>query len=157
MIDSRPVGRQASGRAIVALRGWVRVPGTAGRYRPPTALRAKFKREGKLRAGTVSRRTYENERVQKAGWRNWSDYQRARKSDDYNRLVNRAIVEQGLTRRDIGPESEFSQLYLEMEAEKEISGERDLSPEGPLARMLVYVGLRDPEWEWDVGDTPGET
>ena len=138
--------------------GWVRVPGTAGRYRPPQALRAKFKREGKLRAGTVSRRTYENERVQKVGWRNWSDYQRARKSDDYNRLVNRAIVERGETRRDIGPESEFSQLYLEMEADQEVrQGDRDLSPEGPLAQMLIYVGLRDPEATYDVGDTPGET
>jgi len=27
-------------------------------------------------------------------------------------------------------------------------------PDGPLSRLLVGIGRRDPEWDWAVGDTP---
>jgi hypothetical protein len=31
---------------------------------------------------------------------------------------------------------------------------KDNSARGAKARALVLLGLRDPDWDWDVGDTP---
>lgn len=130
---------------MASLPGWKRLGGSAERYRNPAGE-------------VVSRRQYENARAQRAGWRNWSDYQRTRKSDDYNRWLNRAIDEKGLTRRDIGVDSEFSQRYLTLQLARDTMDESDLkSPDGPLADYLVWIGLRDADDWWDVGDTPGQT
>ncbi len=139
---------------MAKLPGWKRLPGRNERYIDPSGKE-------------VSRRQYENERARHSGWRNWSDYQQTRKSDDYNRWVKRAIDEQGLTRRDIGPGTEFSRQYLQVSAMRQlqnqsVEGETDYeiaenalnSPDGPLAQLLISAGLRPPDAEYDVGDTP---
>lgn len=134
---------------MAALPGWTRLGGRAERYRNP-------------QGEEVSRRQYENARARAAGWANWSEYQRTRKSDDYNRWLNKAIDEQGLTRRDIGVSSDFSRHYLDVKSARayarDTGDESDLrDPNGTLADFLVYIGARDAEDWWDVGDTPGET
>lgn len=140
----------------MALRGWKRSPGKAERYTPPPAERERLRAAGRLRSdGTVSRRQYENYRAQKAGWRSWSDYQRERKSDDYNRLLNIGVENRGLTRRDIGVESEFSKLVVDVRRARADNAADLYDPDGPLADLLVYVGLRQLDDHWDVGDTPG--
>lgn len=130
---------------MAVLPGWKRLGGSAERYRNPSGE-------------VVSRRQYENERARRAGWRNWSDYQRERKSDDYNRWLNIAIDKQGLTRKDIGMASDFSRQYLSVQLARRTGDDDALrDPEGTLANFLVYLGLRQPGDWWDVGDTPGET
>ncbi len=44
--------------------------------------------------------------------------------------------------------SEDFKLVLEMIASK------DHSPDGEVARALVAIGRREPEWDWNVGETP---
>lgn len=134
---------------------WKRVRGSAERYRPPPGRISELRNAGKVRAdGTVSRRTYENERAKRAGWRNWSDYQRTRKSDDYNRLLNVGIANRGLGRKDIGVESGFSKLLLGVRRARRDNSADLFDPDGPLADLLVYVGLRQPDDYWFVGETP---
>lgn len=142
----------------MALPGWKRTPGKSERYVPPARERERLAASGKLRSdGTVSRRQYENYRAQKAGWSSWSDYQRTRKSDDYNRLLNIGIANRGLSRRDIGVESDFSRLSNEVRQARADNAADLYDPDGPLADLLVYVGLRQPDDYWDVGDTPGNS
>lgn len=55
-------------------------------------------------------------------------------------------------------DSEFSQRYLTLQLARDTMDESDLkSPDGPLADYLVWIGLRDADDWWDVGDTPGQT
>lgn len=130
---------------MAKLPGWKRLGGSAERYRNP---------EGR----EVSRRQYENARARAAGWGSWSDYQRHRKSDDYNRWLNVAIDNRGLTRRDIGVESDFSRQYLGVRQARRDNDEDALrNPNGVLADYLVYLGLRSEDDWWDVGDTPSAT
>lgn len=131
-----------------SLDDWQRLPGTAQRY--------KNKRTGK----TISRRQYENIRARSVGWRNWSEYQREAATDDWIRW--RGIVAR---RNDLsyqnpkvsGMGSEFSEHYLKLKRARN-GGHPDLSilydPDGPLAEWLVYLGLRQPDADWDVGESP---
>lgn len=141
----------------MALPGWRRAPGTGRRERYINPA-----------GEEVSRRQYENARAQSAGWRNWSDYQRARKSDDYLRWIGRTSGEAGVSPSQLaGPESEFSQNYLtvsmlrqrqagliEGEPDWEVAERRLTDPDGPLAQLLVDAGLRPPDADYDVGQTP---
>lgn len=44
-------------------------------------------------------------------------------------------------------------LARALEEMNELDEWDDMSADGPLARLLVEYGLRNPEWEHDVGDT----
>ena len=46
----------------------------------------------------------------------------------------------------------FWQL-IEMMMEEDLY--EDLSADGDFANILVEFGLREEDWDWDVGDTPG--
>lgn len=126
--------------------GWRKLPGTAERFIDPSG------RE-------VSRRQFENARAQRAGWDSWSDYQRTRKSESFNRRVKQALDnEMPLSKKDIGVEGTFAQSYVDVRTARRENDQRALrDPNGALADFLVYIGYRDAEDWWDVGDTPGET
>ena len=42
-------------------------------------------------------------------------------------------------------------------AYKDFKTSKNNSAKGPKAKALELFGLRQPEWEWAVGDTPGGT
>lgn len=47
-------------------------------------------------------------------------------------------------------DSDFSQLY----AQALNDNFSDVTANGPLAKLLSSVGLRQDDWEWSVGETP---
>lgn len=140
----------------MAPRGWRKQPGSAERYKPPAGSAARFRRAGKLRAdGTVSRRTFENERVaQKGGWRSWSEYQRVAKTQGYRQAMTGAKRKGQPT----GPLSPLGKATAGTRRERERfrqgKGPDPNRPDGPLADYLVYQGRRDPEASYRVGETP---
>jgi hypothetical protein len=124
---------------------WEKLPGRKERYRN--------KRTGK----TISRRQYENLKARAVGWSSWSEYQREARHDDWMRFRGIAAHQQKLKPKRLGMTSEFSQKYLVMKRARNggIHVAPDLyDPDGPLAEFLVYMGLRKPDAEWNVGDTP---
>lgn len=70
----------------------------------------------------------------------------------YQRNANIERAKQGLpplTRRDVIRNSEFKAAYKII-----ARGKKDKSPNGPLASALVTMGLRKPEWQFPVGESP---
>lgn len=121
----------------MASKGYTRIPGKANRYRTPEGT-------------TISRRQYENLRYRKAGWRSWSDYQRTAKTDEYRRWAKAAADEQNVSARKLkSADSHFNQLYLNAR-----NSGFSTEVEGDFADFLSYTGLRRPDADYDVGDTP---
>lgn len=63
-----------------------------------------------------------------------------------------------LSKKDIGVEGTFAQSYVDVRTARRENDQRALrDPNGALADFLVYIGYRDADDWWDVGDTPGQT
>lgn len=127
--------------------GWRRIkPGEPGYSR---SARTYYDSEGRIR----SRRAADNERLRASGWRNKRDFDtrmtNPKRNRGYARWADFAfthdIPNAELNRSD----SEFNRLFLDFRADP-----NNTAPDGPLAIFLTYIGLREPEWTWDVGDTP---
>jgi hypothetical protein len=114
---------------------------------------------------TLSWRQYSNLRGREAGWSSKSEYERALHGNlhvkDGSRHVHEADAylvwaeicqhERGLPRGAVvGIDTEYSRLFTAALRNKF----RDTSPDSPFAQLLVYVGLRNDDTPWDVGDTP---
>ena len=110
----------------------------------------------------VSRRQYENLRFATFGWKNKSEYERvannpgtlprfpheAKAFDMWARIYSE---EMGGSKADARkPGSEYSQLFAAAYHDQF----RDLSPDGPFAKLLVGIGLRSEKDHWNIGDTP---
>lgn len=143
------------------LPGYKRLPGKDRRYRTPS---------GK----TISRREYDNRRLKKLGWKNRYEMEQFRQSGKYNKWYKR-LVESGkkpseltgfstwaVTIRDTDPDRAEKEVQdIRKEYPKSRAGRKRAdvdprlrNPDGPLAELLVALGLRDSEDEWAVGDTP---
>lgn len=108
----------------------------------------------------ISRRQFENLRIRKAGtlsgWDSWSQFQAARNSPVYKYDMELALKRHpDVTAKDMRKiDSEFNVLFSEAKHfwNKRKSPEyRD--PNGPVANFLVYLGLRDENATYDVGET----
>lgn len=127
---------------MAPLPGWKRLGGSAERYRAPSGE-------------VVSRRQYENVRARQSGWRSWSEYQRTRKSPQFKRAVEDAIAKGTVThKRDVGPNAPISQKWNAVLKARADDAPNLYDPDGPLADYLIYIGRREPDDWWDVGDTP---
>lgn len=120
---------------------WIKLPGKSERY----------KRAGKV----ISRRQYENLKARAVGFKNVSEFQRMARTDDFIRFRGiAAFSAKRSARRYAGLTSPFTQRMLKVKRSRE-SERKDLyDPDGPLAELLVWLGLRKPDAEWNVGDTP---
>lgn len=116
---------------------------------------------------SIPKRQYENLRYTSAGWKSRSEYDRVargtiKKYPGTNRDVphetyafrvwsKRYAESHNLSLQRVrAPDSPFMQDF-----QKAYRGEfTDHTADGPLARILISAGLRQPGWEWDVGDTP---
>lgn len=117
---------------------------------------------GKMLNGvyTISRRQAEQENYTKAGWRSRSDYER--RFDVHSRRGRKYafLREETLKNREVGkrtvdkPDSKFNRLYLNARRYNFDAGRKVRGPNSHMAKLLAYVGLRDPGATYNVGDTP---
>jgi hypothetical protein len=120
---------------------WIKLPGRSERY----------KRAGK----TISRRQFENLRAKAVGFKNVSEFQRMARTDDFLRFRGIAAFSAGKKPRGFaGLRSPFTQRMLKVKRAREHDSKHLYDPKGPLAELLVWLGLRKPDAEWNVGDTP---
>jgi hypothetical protein len=120
---------------------WIKLPGRSERY----------KRGSKV----ISRRQYENLKAKLVGWRSWSEYQREARTDDWIRFRGIAAFSAGKKPKAYaGLTSDFAQRMLGVKRAREDDASNTYDPDGPLAELLVFLGLRKPDAEWNVGDTP---
>lgn len=121
--------------------GWTKLPGTAEHYRSPS---------GEI----VSRRQYDNARYSDAGWRNRADYERRHDDPTYRHFQQIAERNLGLSRRDVErPDGEFAKRALAARNVGYGKGRAGRSARGPMARFLVYLGMRDPTATYPVGSS----
>lgn len=129
-----------------AVEGYEKVPGSSRRYR-------------NVETGeTISRRQFDNLRIQRGAspFQNRSEIERYRsgrnlEAQRYARTANVVRKMSPVQRPGLDPDdltSEYTRLYVEAKRNR-----RDLSPDGPLAQFLKFIGLREPDDSWDVGET----
>jgi hypothetical protein len=122
---------------------------TSERYFPPGA-----------RTRTVSRRQYDDARYLDAGWRSRDDYERRFQPGHANmagyvRWREAAIATGAASPTQLDrPASEFNRLFLAARADGFDRGRKRRGPRSPIAKLLVYVGLRRPDDEFAVGGSP---
>lgn len=133
------------------LKGYTALGGSSRKYRTPT---------GKI----ISRREYDNRRLKKEGWKNRSEAERFRTGRLYTEKRDK-LERAGRKPRELDIFSDWAafvrdvdwekvdEIWDTVQAERE-SGEPRIDPDGPLAEVLTLEGMRFPEWEWAVGDTP---
>ena len=121
---------------VAHLPGYTKLPGKAERYKTPSGE-------------TISRRQYENKRFRQVGWRSWSEYQREARKPQFRRWVEKASSTLGPKRQLKSPQSEFSRMYIEA---KRTDWKHDA--DGPFSDFLKWLGIRDEQADYPVGDTP---
>lgn len=120
------------------LPGYVRVPGSAGRYRTPDGHE-------------ISRRQYENERIrQSTPYTSLSEFTRVKNEPKYQLYSKAWAASKGVpvsqTRK---ADSDFARQYAQIKKEG-----WNRSHDKAWARLLVDIGWRDESWLVDVGDSP---
>lgn len=100
----------------------------------------------------LPRRQYENIRAQEAGFESWSEYQGLRRDQTYMRWLSLYAEEQGVTERQA--RSMGSGYNASYNRAKDDGWSKNAK--GSFADFLVDIGEREDDWEWDVGDTPGD-
>lgn len=126
--------------------GWRRI--RQGEEGYSATARTYYDPEGNVR----SRRAADNERIRESGWTSKRDFDTRftdRKKRGYARWAlsaeDNGVPFDEITQAD----SEFNRLFLDARAD----GFSE-APDGAFALFLTYIGLRQPDWTWDVGDTP---
>lgn len=120
------------------LPGYTYLGGSKRQYRSPT---------GEI----LSRRKYEDLLKVRSGskWKSKSQYDRVRQTSRYQFFQGEVSAYHNIPINDLGPDSDFSQTYAAA-----VNSDWDVDAEGPYADLLVLIGRRRPEDNWDVGKTP---
>lgn len=131
------------------LRGWVPVGGKSRRYR-------------NAKGETISRRQYENKVLKRKGWRSRYEAEQFRESEHYKRAKYRMRRAKKGKRRTLTIFDDYAAFLRDVdwelvdrnwEAIKAEGRARRVDPDSLLADNLVLLGLRKPEWQWNVGET----
>jgi hypothetical protein len=96
-------------------------------------------------------RTAQEERREKFGYTSKTDY--ADKLDAFTKHWNATHPGDQITRREAMGRNEFKYAYG-IHSRQRDRKRPDRSPTGEWAQALVDMGLREPEWDWAVGETP---
>lgn len=138
------------------LDGYQPLPGTARRYRTPS---------GEI----ISRYEYDSRRLRTAGWKNRGQFERARRSQTWQKAMKLARQATGSVERNAMAQAMDPYMRDAYEVERrrallgyDILGNRVpdrtdpwlVDPDGPLAGLLVAMGRRDIGDRWAVGDSP---
>jgi hypothetical protein len=118
-----------------------RLPGSARRF------------ENTETGETLSRRQYENIRAREYGFDSWSQYQNLGRDQTYKRWLDMHAERHGISIAEARKmDSDFNEKYTAAQ-----NSDWSTNADGDFADLLVDIGEREDDWEWDVGDTPGET
>lgn len=96
-------------------------------------------------------KTPEQERRESFGVTQKSDY--ADKLDAFTKRWNTDHPDDQISKAEAMRRIEFKAAYS-VHARQRDRKKPDVSPTGPWAQALVVMGLREPEWDWAVGETP---
>lgn len=96
----------------------------------------------------ITRGELENVRAKDAGWDSRSERDYARKSNEYKRWIRGSLDSKAPF---IMPRDKFEQLYIAAKRDNDFN---NTDYNGPFARLLVAVGLRDEDATYPVGQTP---
>lgn len=127
-------------------KGWTKLSGTAERYLSPSGE-------------VVSRRQYDNARAKEQGWNNRSEYERRYEDKTYLWLYrqyqrnNKLTVSQARVEDRMGGKLNKKLRAAQQSGWGKTAAGRD--PRGPMSKLLVEAGLRDPSATYAVGDTDG--
>jgi hypothetical protein len=109
----------------------------------------------------LQRRQYENLRYSAAGWTSKSEYERVshghmknvpHEANAYRRFSLMYADEHGdeNLRKVVGPNAAFSRAFVAAYRDNF----EDMTSDGPFAKLLTVMGVRDAEATYNVGDTP---
>lgn len=107
--------------------GWTRI--SASRYRDPEGVE-------------VSRRQYDNARLQTLGFSTRAERERLSHDPTYRHFMNLIAEREGRTRTAIVRDPEFSRLAGEAQRQGWGKKREGRSPDSPTAKILVRAGLR---------------
>lgn len=98
----------------------------------------------------ISKRQYRNIQLKEEGWRSLAEKERVSRSPRFKEFRKRAADASDIPESELSSHrSDFAQTYAAY-----MRNPNDRSPDSPLARLLVAMGLRDSDADYDVGDTP---
>jgi hypothetical protein len=124
-------------------KGWTKLAGSAERYLSPS---------GEI----VSRRQYDNARAEEAGWGNRARFERRYEDSTYLWAARKLANSEGVRIQKIDRiGTEENKLLLAAMKGKWGTERASRSPRGPMAKLLVQMGLRDPSATYAVGNTDG--
>lgn len=140
----------AGGQKKPRLKGW-------------KALSGKSRRYSNGKGQTISRREYENRLLRKKGWKSRYEAEKFRRSQEYREAKKKMEHPKKGQPKTLTIFDDYVKFLSEVDWEiveanwdaiQSEGSSRDTSPEGLLAQNLIMLGLRSPDWEWDVGETP---
>ncbi len=127
-------------------KGWTKLAGTAERYLSPSGE-------------VISRRQYDNLRAQAEGWDNRSQYENRYNDSTYLWAFQQYRREQKLSiqqaRRSDRMGGAMNKKLRAAQATGWGKTREGRAARGPMARLLVEMGYRDPSATYAVGDTDG--
>lgn len=96
----------------------------------------------------ISRGTYEDVRAKDTGWTGRTERDKARRTSEYKRWITGTMQSGQKPQFD---RNEFEKNYL---AAKKSDWSKDAN--GPFAQFLVWIGMRDKDATYPVGQTPSK-
>ena len=123
----------------------------------------------------ISKRQYQNMQAREKGWTSYSEYQRAGrvltlKGKQYRDLIREVAEREGLSYKDVRKlSSEFHEKRAAAVKQARLApltrgkrgflgtnkrGRKRWSKNSAIAEYLIYIGRRNPNDRWAVGDTP---
>ncbi len=98
----------------------------------------------------ISRHSYENLKAQSFGWNSRYERDTARHTSEYKRWLTGTM--QSGQKAAVNRE-QFEKLYIAAKRDNDFGNK---SANGTLAQLLIFVGLRDEQATYPVGQTPSK-
>lgn len=103
----------------------------------------------------ISRNSIEQLRAKEIGYRSRKDMTDSRKSYQYKRWYYGSMDTSGNVTPPLDRHT-FEKMFVAARGADKDNEFGDLSPNGAFAKLLVAIGMRDPEATYSVGSTPSK-
>lgn len=117
------------------------MPGSAHRYLTPNGV-------------NISEYEYRSRKAERAGFRNYAEQRRFRETRGFRSWRFKALSQEPDVEVGSGSQIERDARTIRDQREAGASESEINDPDGPLARLLVAIGKREPGWDWPAGETP---